>query len=120
MTTAITGIQFANKKALQAIMLEGLHPVFLTLFMCCRISVLRRVRRESHASSLPEFIAGKKRSLIRLKTMAIRPGRSSGSPALSATFPSRFIETVVFAAKRVLFSIELKRAGLQRRDRSRI
>jgi hypothetical protein len=29
---ALTGIQIANKKALQAIMLEGLHPVFLTLF----------------------------------------------------------------------------------------
>jgi hypothetical protein len=30
---ALTGIQIANKKALQAIMLEGLHPVFLTLFI---------------------------------------------------------------------------------------
>jgi len=30
---ALTGIQIANKKALQAASLEGLHPVFLTLFM---------------------------------------------------------------------------------------
>jgi hypothetical protein len=30
---ALIGIQIANRKALQAILLEGLHPVFLTLFM---------------------------------------------------------------------------------------
>ena len=35
---------------------------------------------------------------------AIWQGRSSGSPALLATFPSRLVETVVFAAKRVLSS----------------
>jgi hypothetical protein len=34
--------------------------------------------------------------------MAIRQGRSSGSPALLATFPSRLFETVAFTAKRVL------------------
>ena len=35
--------------------------------------------------------------------MANWQGRSSGSPALLATFPSRLVETVASAAKRVLF-----------------
>jgi hypothetical protein len=49
------------------------------------------------------FQGGQKCAFFKgLKTLANWQGRSSGSPALLATFPSRLVETVAFAAKRVL------------------
>jgi hypothetical protein len=53
-----------------------------------------------------------KRSVsVARRALADWQGRSSGSPALLATFPSRWIETVAFAAKRVLFSFWQKERG---------
>ena len=83
--------------------LEGLHPVYLTLFYV--LPILCRSQSETIAKRpfLPHFISGQKWTFFKgLKTAAIRQGRSSGSPALLATFPSRLVETVALAAKRVL------------------
>jgi hypothetical protein len=61
-------MHIANKKALQAITLEGLHPVFLTLFILCAFSVCRRA-------------------------LAIKQGRSSGFRILLLAAPSRLAST---------------------------
>jgi hypothetical protein len=78
MIHASTGIQLANKKAPQATVLEGLHPVFLTLFCVTTMSVGRGI-------------------------IANWQGRSSDSPACSAAFPSLLDETVAFSAEQVPF-----------------
>jgi hypothetical protein len=84
-------------------LLEGLHPVYLTLWYV--LPGLCRSQSETIAkySFLPYFISGQKWTFFKdLRASAIWQGRSSGSPARLATFPSRLVETVVFAAKRVL------------------
>jgi hypothetical protein len=92
-----------TKKPLKQFRLEGLHPVYFTLFYV--LPGLCHSQSETAAKHpfLPHFISGQKCAFFRgLKTMAIWQGRSSGSPALLATFPSRLVETVAFTAKRVL------------------
>jgi len=60
---------------------EGPHPAFLTLLIAVAHSVARRPTANGQ-------------------------GRSSGSPALLATFPLRSIETVAIEAKRVFHFLQ--------------
>jgi hypothetical protein len=66
------------------------------------------------------FQGGQKCAFFKgLKTLANWQGRSSGSPALLATFPSRLVETVAFAAKRVLslYTTNNKKSNKQQKER---
>jgi hypothetical protein len=92
-----------TKKPFKRLWLEGLHPVCLTLFYGMPVLCLSQSETAAKHPFLPHFILRQKCAFFKgLKTMAIWQGRSSDSPALLATFPSRLVETVAFTAKRVL------------------
>ena len=78
-------------------------PSLLDPFLCIARSLSFAEWNHCQIPFFAPFHLGQKCAFFKgLKTMANWQGRSSGSPALLATFPSRLVETVVFAAKRVL------------------
>ena len=82
--------------------LKGCTQFTWPFFMYCPFSVFRRVKPLPNTLFYPFHLGVKMNIFQGSQSPAIWQGRSSGSPALLATFPSRLVETVVFAAKRVL------------------
>ena len=92
-----------TKKPFKLLMAWRAAPSLLDPFLCIARSLSFAEWNHCQIPFFAPFHLGQKCAFFKgLKTMANWQGRSSGSPALLATFPSRLVETVAFAAKRVL------------------